>query len=51
VNHLVVVRDLIRVIFWDLDHAWLKSIWEIGGATCQDMVEIIFMLYLVKSRL
>jgi hypothetical protein len=36
------------IIFEELDLVRLRYIWDVDGATCQDMIEIIFMLYLVK---
>jgi hypothetical protein len=47
----VVVRDLIKVIFEDLDPVWPKSMWDAGETIRQKMIEIIFILYLVKCRL
>jgi hypothetical protein len=48
----VVVRDLIMVIFEDLDHICLAQV-HVGRrwSNLQDMIEIIFMLYLVKCKL
>jgi hypothetical protein len=37
----VLAQDLIRVIFEDMDPVWLRSMWEIGGSTCADMIEIL----------
>jgi hypothetical protein len=50
-KHPIIVKDLIQVIFKDLDPMWLKSMWDANKATCQDMIEIIFILYLVKCRI
>jgi hypothetical protein len=37
----VLARDLIRVIFEDMDPIWLRSMWEAGGFACADMIEIL----------
>jgi hypothetical protein len=43
-SQLVVVKDLIQVIFEDLDLVWLKYIWDARGTTRQELIEIVFML-------
>ena len=47
----MIAQDLIRVIFEDMDSVWLKSIWDDGGATLVDMIEIIISLALLKLRI
>jgi hypothetical protein len=44
----VIAQDLIRVIFEDLDSLWLKFMWDDGGTTCADMIEILISLSLLK---
>jgi hypothetical protein len=45
-----IAQDLICVIFEDMDPIWLHSMWEIGGSTCADMIEILISLALLKLR-
>jgi hypothetical protein len=45
----VIVQDLIRVIFKDMD-VWLRTIWEDGGTTRAEMIEILISLALLKLR-
>ena len=49
----VIVQDLIRVIFEDIDPVWLRTMWEEGGSARADMIEILISLALfkLKSRL
>jgi hypothetical protein len=49
----VIAQDLIRVIFEDMDPIWLRTMWEDGGSTSTDMIEILISLALfkLKSRL
>jgi hypothetical protein len=46
----VIVQDLIRVIFEDMDPIWLTTMWEDGGSTCADMIEILISLALLKLK-
>jgi hypothetical protein len=46
----VIAHDLIRVIFKDIDHVWLRTMWEDRGTTCADMIEILISLALLKLR-
>jgi hypothetical protein len=47
-GHSVTVMDLIRITFEDLDLVWLNFMWDVDRATHQDLVDIVFMLYLNK---
>jgi hypothetical protein len=49
----VIAQDLIRVIFEDMDPVWLRTMWEDGRSARADMIEILFLLALLKlwSRL
>jgi hypothetical protein len=47
----VIVQDLISVIVEDMDPVWLKSMWNDGGTTCADKIEILVSLALVKFRI
>jgi hypothetical protein len=49
-SQLVVVKDLIQIIFEDMDSVWLKSIWDVGGTIHQELIKIILMLCYVKHR-
>jgi hypothetical protein len=46
----VLVQDLIHVIFEDMDHIWLHSIWETGGSARADMIKILISLALLKLK-
>jgi hypothetical protein len=46
----VLAKDLIRVIFEDMDHIWLRSMWETEGSTRADMIEILISLALLKLK-
>lgn len=47
----VIVKNLIQIIFEELDPVWLKYMWDVDGATRKDMIKIIYMLYLIKSKI
>jgi hypothetical protein len=40
-----------QMIFEELDPEWLIGMWRAGGESCRDMIDIIHMLYLLKTRL
>ena len=46
----VITQDLIRVIFEDMDPVWLKMMWEDGGSSHADMIEILISLALLKFK-
>ena len=46
----MLAQDLIHVIFEDMDHIWLRSMWETGGSASADMIEILVSLALLKLR-
>jgi hypothetical protein len=46
----VIAQDLIRVIFEDMNPVWLRTMWEDGGSTRADMIEILISLALLKLR-
>jgi hypothetical protein len=46
----VLAQDLIHVIFEDMDHLWLCVMWEIGGSTRANMIEILISLSLLKLK-
>jgi hypothetical protein len=46
----VVAKDLIQVIFENLDLVWLKSMWDNGGSTQAEIIEIVIMLALLRFR-
>jgi hypothetical protein len=46
----VLVQNLIRVIFEDMDPIWLRSMWETGRSTCTNMIKISISLALLKLK-
>jgi hypothetical protein len=38
------------VIFDNMDSIWLHLMWETGGSTCTDMIEILISLALLKLK-
>jgi hypothetical protein len=46
----VIVQDLIRVIFEDMDPFWLKTMWEDEGSAHVDMMDILISLTLLKLK-
>jgi hypothetical protein len=46
----VIAQDLIRVIFEDIDPIWLRTMWEDGGTACDDIIEILISLALLKLK-
>ena len=46
----VIAQDLIRVIFEDMDPVWFRTMWEEGGSTHADTIEILISLALLKLK-
>jgi hypothetical protein len=46
----MLVQDLIRVIFKDMDLVWLRSMWETVGFARADMIEILISLAPLKLK-
>jgi hypothetical protein len=46
----VIAQDLIRVIFEDMNPAWIRTMWEDGGSARVDMIEILISLALLKLK-
>jgi hypothetical protein len=46
----VIAQDLIWVIFEDMDPVWIRTMWEDGGSTREDMIEILISLALLKLK-
>jgi hypothetical protein len=46
----VIARDLIWVIFEDMDLVWLRTMLEDGGSARVDMIEILISLALLKLK-
>jgi hypothetical protein len=46
----VLAQDLIYVIFEDMDHIWLRSMWETRGSARADMIKILISLALLKLK-
>jgi hypothetical protein len=46
----VIAQDLILVIFVDMNHAWLRTMWEDGGFARADMMDILISLALLKLK-
>jgi hypothetical protein len=43
------LEDILRIIFEELDPV-AEDMWRGGGDTRRDMIEIIYLLYLLKTR-
>jgi hypothetical protein len=43
-------QDLIWVIFEDINPVWLRTMWEDGSIACDDMIEILISLALLKLK-
>ena len=46
----MIARDLIWVIFEDMDLVWLRTMWEEGESARTDMIEILISLALLKFK-
>ena len=46
----MIAQDLIWVIFEDMDPVWHRTMWEEGGSTRIDMIEILISLALLKLK-
>jgi hypothetical protein len=46
----VLVQDLIRMIFEDMDPIWLRSMLETGGSSHAKMIEILISLAMLKLK-
>jgi hypothetical protein len=47
---MVQMEGILRIIFEELDHVWLSSMWRASRESRQDMIDIVYMLYLLKIR-
>jgi hypothetical protein len=47
---LVIAKDLIPMIFEDMDPIWLRTMWEDGRTTHANVIEILISLVLLKLR-
>jgi hypothetical protein len=50
-QHLVLLEKVLKIIFKLLDPIWLAQMWRGLSESHRDMIDIIFMLYLLKCRL
>jgi len=50
-QHLFMLEGVLRIIFEELDHVWLAQMWRGPSESHNDIIDIIFMLYLLKCRL
>jgi hypothetical protein len=50
-QHFVLLEGVLRIIFEELDPIWLAWMWRGPSESHRDMIDNIFMLYLVKCRL
>jgi hypothetical protein len=48
---MVLLEKVLRIIFEELDPIWLARIWRGDSESRQDMLDIIFMLYLLTCRI
>ena len=46
----MIVQDLIRVIFEDMDPVWLRTMWKEGGSAFADKIKILISLALLKLK-
>lgn len=47
---MVRLEDLILVIFQELNPVQLKAMWDADGETQDSTIEIVYVLYLIKTR-
>jgi hypothetical protein len=47
---MVLLEGVLRIIFEELDLIWLARMWRGDNEYCRDMIDIIFMIYLLKCR-
>jgi hypothetical protein len=45
------LEGVLRIIFDELDPIWLGRMWRGPSEFCWDMIDIIFMLYLLKCMI
>jgi hypothetical protein len=46
----VLVDDIVSIIFEELDSKWLQSMWDSDGDTRREMIKILYLIYLFKTR-
>jgi hypothetical protein len=44
------LEDIVNIIFEELDPVWLKGIWDGDDDTRHDMIKILHLIYLLKTR-
>lgn len=50
-QHMVLLEGVLKIIFEELDSIWLARLWRGVGESRRDMLDIIFMHYLLKCRI
>jgi 6-pyruvoyl-tetrahydropterin synthase len=44
----VLVENIVKIIFEELDSEWLQSIWDNDDDTCSKMIEILYLIYIMR---
>jgi hypothetical protein len=50
-QHLILLEGVLRIIFNELDPIWLMQMWHGPNESYRNMIDIVFMLYIVEWRL
>jgi hypothetical protein len=50
-QRLVLLEGVLMITFEELDPIWLARMWRGPSESHRDMIDIIFMLYLLKCRI
>jgi hypothetical protein len=49
-KHFVLVKDIVRIIFEALNPIWLHGMWDSDENTRREMIHIIYLVYVIKTR-
>lgn len=44
----VLVKDIVRIIFVELDSEWLQRMWDSDNDTLSEMIEILYLIILLR---
>jgi hypothetical protein len=50
VRRTIHFEDIVKIIVEELDPIWLKSIWDGDDDTHHDMIGILHLIYLLKTK-